>query len=47
MKAVDDCFRVVDSATATPVARTGALRVLQALHETNVVDGLVARLGKE
>src|SRR5688572_3325983 len=41
------CFAVVDDVNATPAARTGALRVLQALHEENVVDGLIARLNRE
>lgn len=47
LKAAQDCFGIVDSSTASPVARTGALRVLQALHQTDVVDGLILRLGKE
>ena len=43
----DACFAVVDDHGASAAARTGALRVLQALHEEAVVDGMIARLGRE
>jgi putative heme-binding domain-containing protein len=47
LKAVDACFGVVDRSDAPPHQRAGALRVLQALHQSTVVDGLIERLAKE
>ncbi|HSH14600.1 MAG TPA: HEAT repeat domain-containing protein, partial [Verrucomicrobiae bacterium] len=47
LDAADVCFATVDTQEAASPERTGALRVLQSLHETSVVDGLIARLGKE
>jgi hypothetical protein len=47
LRGAEACFAVVDQGGASPAARTGALRVLQALHEEPVVDGLIARLGRE
>ncbi len=40
-------FVVLDRADTPSAARTGALRVLQALHEEPVVDGLITRLKRE
>jgi putative membrane-bound dehydrogenase-like protein len=47
LSAADACLKVVDQATATGAARTAALRVLQSLHQTRVVDGLLQRLETE
>jgi putative membrane-bound dehydrogenase-like protein len=47
LRCVDASFAVVDQAGASSALRTGALRVLQSLHETTVVEGLLTRLGKE
>ncbi len=38
------CFAVLDRSEANPAERLGAIRVLQSLHETDVVDGLIQRL---
>ncbi len=40
-------FAVLDQADVSAAARTGALRVLQGLHETPVVEGLIRRLNAE
>jgi len=42
--AADVCLAAFDS-SGNAALQPGAARVLQALHETNVVDGLIARLG--
>jgi putative membrane-bound dehydrogenase-like protein len=47
LRASDACFNVVDSPQAPTASRKGALRVLQAIHDSNVVDGLIGRLGTE
>ncbi len=47
LKAADACFSIVDRADAAPTAHSGALRVLQGLHEPAVVDGLITRLDNE
>jgi putative heme-binding domain-containing protein len=47
LRAVAPCFSVLDQADAPSAARTGALRVLQTLHEEAVVDGLISRLKRE
>ncbi|MEW6302196.1 MAG: PVC-type heme-binding CxxCH protein [Verrucomicrobiota bacterium] len=47
LRATDACFAVVDTLGASAGERIGALRVLQSLHDAQVVDGLIARLGKE
>jgi len=47
LSADEACFGVVDTLGASPQERAGALRVLQSLHETKVVDGLIVRLGRE
>jgi len=47
LRAADACFAVLDDKTASPERRTGAVRALQALHETAVVDGLIARVASE
>ena len=47
LRGADESFTIVDGSHAAPAARTGALRVLQALHEDAVVDGLIARLRGE
>lgn len=39
------CFAVLDDPAASSAKRTGALGVLQSLHEPAVVDGLLERLG--
>lgn len=41
------CLKVVDQAKATDAARQAALRVLQSLHRTRVVDALIQRLSTE
>jgi len=45
--ASDFCLAVLDDSSASPAKRTGAIRALQSLHETAVVDGLIARIAKE
>jgi putative membrane-bound dehydrogenase-like protein len=40
------CFAVLDKSSASPQV-TGALRVLQSLHEPSVVEGLIERLKSE
>src|SRR5207302_1292629 len=47
LKAADACFAVVDRSSASAKERTGALRVLQELHEPAVVSGLIGRLDRE
>jgi putative heme-binding domain-containing protein len=47
LKAADACFAVVDASDASKAARTGALRVLQGIHETSVAEGLISRLNAE
>lgn len=47
LKAADACFSVVDRADATYEQRKGALYALMRMHEPAVVDGLIARVGKE
>ncbi len=47
LKAADASLAVLDDPKASPALRTGALRVLQSLHEPTVVTGLLARLEKE
>lgn len=47
LRAIEPCMSVVDQSDAPAAARTGALHVLQALHDESVVDGLIARLGRE
>ncbi len=47
LKASEACLAVVDNGEASQTLRAGALRVLQALHEPGVVDGLLARLDRE
>ena len=44
LKAGDVCLKALDS--ADPTVYSGALRVLQSLHEPAVVDGLLARLAE-
>ncbi len=46
LKGAAAAFALVDTTTTTE-QRAGAIRVLQALHDPAVVDGLVARLEKE
>lgn len=47
LKAIEVALDIVDLTDVAVAQRTGALRVLQALHEPRVVDALVARLDKE
>ena len=47
LSAADACLKVVDRAKATDAARTAALKVLQSLHRTGVVDALIQRLSTE
>jgi putative membrane-bound dehydrogenase-like protein len=47
LRAAEASFRVVDSTSASAAARSGALRVLQALHDPAVVSELIARGRKE
>jgi|GEM_PF-102756 len=42
--AADACFAALDDPAASSARRAGALRVLGTLHESSVVDGLIARL---
>ncbi|WP_162136216.1 DUF7133 domain-containing protein [Zavarzinella formosa] len=44
LRACDACLKALDSAETS--LHTGALRVLQSLHEVAVVDGLLARLAE-
>ncbi|HEY2156673.1 MAG TPA: HEAT repeat domain-containing protein, partial [Isosphaeraceae bacterium] len=46
LKGTDDCLAVIDDPAAA-AGRVGALRVLQSIHETSVVDGLLGRLASE
>ena len=45
LQAAEACFALLDQ-TDSETARAGALRVLQAIHQPPVVEGLIARLGK-
>jgi putative membrane-bound dehydrogenase-like protein len=47
LKAGATCFEIVDQADASDASRAGALRALQGIHDPQVVDGLIARLGNE
>lgn len=47
LKAVEACLSVLDDREASAASRSGALRVLQMLHDPEVVNGLVERLGRE
>jgi putative membrane-bound dehydrogenase-like protein len=47
LKAAEACFAVVDSPGAGVAERKGALRVLQSLHDPEVVAGLIRRLESE
>jgi len=47
LKGVAACFSIIDRKGLAPQQRAGALRVLQSLHETDVVDGLITRLNQE
>jgi putative membrane-bound dehydrogenase-like protein len=47
LKAGTECFAIVDDQDASELARTGALRVLQGIHDAKIVDGLIHRLGQE
>jgi putative membrane-bound dehydrogenase-like protein len=47
MQPVGAAFGVVDAPDAPAAVRRGALRVLQSIPKTEVVDGLIWRLGKE
>ncbi len=46
LQAAEPCFTLLDQ-TESGAARAGALRVLQSIHQPQVVEGLIARLGKE
>ncbi|MEZ6055527.1 MAG: discoidin domain-containing protein [Planctomycetaceae bacterium] len=43
----EPCFAIVDATTSSATLRVGALRVLQGLHQPEVVEGLISRLAKE
>lgn len=47
LKAVEACLRVIDDGESVPAVRTGALRVLQSIHEARVTDALISRLDAE
>ena len=47
LQASEACLAAVDSKKTSAEVRLGALRVLQSLHTPEVVDALIARLGKE
>ncbi|MFM9961311.1 MAG: discoidin domain-containing protein [Planctomycetaceae bacterium] len=46
LQAAEPCFALLDQ-TDSDVARAGAIRALQSIHQSQVVEGLIARLGKE
>ena len=43
----DPCFAILDASSSTPAERLGAAQALMRMHQPGVVDGLIARLGKE
>ncbi len=47
LRGSEACFSVLDSTEATAEQRLGALQVVQALHEPQVVQALLQRLGSE
>lgn len=47
LQAAEPCFAIIDNLTAPTELRAGALRVLQALHQHAVADGLSKRLREE
>ena len=47
LQAAEECLAIVDLTDTSEARRTGALRVLQALHDPKLVDQLIARLGRE
>lgn len=47
LKAADAALAVIDDPQALPAARTGAIQVVQSLHDADVVAALIDRLGKE
>ncbi len=47
LRAVEAALAVVDSTSATPALRKGALMVLHAIHEPRVTTALVTRLNRE
>ena len=47
LRAEAACFEVVDDVRASETRRTGALRVLQSLHDARVVTGLITRIQGE
>jgi putative heme-binding domain-containing protein len=47
LDAADTCLAVWDHADSSELARQGALRVLQSLHQTPVVEALIARMERE
>ncbi len=47
LKASDACFAVLDKPDAQDMMRSGAIRVLQSIHEPEVVSGLLNRLSRE
>jgi putative heme-binding domain-containing protein len=47
LRAADAAFAALDGADVPSATRTGALRVLQALHEDTVIEGLIGRLKRE
>ncbi len=47
LRGAEAAFAVLDRADTPSASRTGALRVLQALHQEPVVDGLITRLKRE
>lgn len=47
LKASDACFGILDRTNTDGPRRIALLRVLQSIHEPEVVDGLIARVRKE
>jgi putative membrane-bound dehydrogenase-like protein len=47
LRAGDTCLAVVDDSSAPGALRRGALRVLQSMPESHVVDALITRLARE
>src|SRR4029078_3502291 len=47
LKAYQPCFEILDRSSSISAKITGALHVLQLLHEPEVVEGLIARVSSE
>ena len=47
LRGIEPCLDVIDVTDVSAARRTGALRVLQAIHDEKVVDALIERLERE